>query len=81
MTDIVLLEIPRGGDRVLRVSLAEWQGRANVSVREWHAGDRGDWLPGKGATLRPNELAQITTALERAATMITRDGRIAEGAK
>lgn len=75
--EIQIAALPRGDGRELRVRLCEWQGRARLDVREWYT-DGNDWKPGKGASIRANELASVLSALDTAARRIDRQGRIVD---
>jgi hypothetical protein len=75
--EIQIAALPRGEGRELRVRLCEWQGRARVDVREWFL-DGNEWRPGKGASIRANELAPVLSALDGATQRIDRQGRIVD---
>lgn len=75
--EIQIAALPRGEGRELRVRLCEWQGRARLDVREWFR-DKDTWKPGKGASIRANELAPVLSAFDAASKRIDRQGRIVD---
>jgi hypothetical protein len=70
----------RGRGRELRIRLCEWQGRARIDVREWYE-DEGTWKPGKGASIRANEIAAVASALDAASERVDRQGRIVDASE
>lgn len=70
----VLAALPRADGTELRVSLRVYEGRPFVSIAPWQRGEGGAWWPikGKGASVRPRELAHVVVALARALEQLQR---------
>ncbi len=69
----VLAALPRADGTELRVSVHVYEGHPFVRVAPWQRGD-GAWWPvkGKGASVRPRELAHVVVALARALEQLQR---------
>lgn len=67
----IVADVPRGERAVDRVRICAYRGHTFVDVRQWFI-DRAtnELRPGKGATLRPESLPEIITALQKAAQMV-----------
>ena len=70
----VLASLPRVDGTELRVSVHVYEGHPFVRVAPWQRGDGGAWWPvkGKGASVRPRELAHVVVALARALEQLQR---------
>lgn len=63
----VILAIPRGRGKELRISLSEFKGATYVDLRTWYESDGGDIKPTReGVSFRPEHLAAVIKALEEA---------------
>ncbi|RZO82752.1 MAG: hypothetical protein EVA65_16435 [Oceanococcus sp.] len=63
----VLAEHPLNSREVFRVAISEYQGHRYVDIRRWYCKvEGGEFLPGKGATVRPELLQGVIRALEAA---------------
>lgn len=76
--EIPLLTVPRkDGTEELRVALKSYRGHPFVDVRAWYVDrDSGEWRPGKGATIKIREIAQLASALDEALKHIGPTGAI-----
>ena len=66
------LELPRGPGRCVRVRRETYKGRPSTHLREWYQDDAGTWRPGKGVTLRDDELVSVAKALSGIAAEVER---------
>lgn len=65
----ILCQLPRGDGTELRVSIHHYEGRPFVRLAPWSGG----WpVKGKGATVKPRELAAVVVALGRALEQLER---------
>lgn len=56
------LKLPRGAGRVVRVRRETYKGKTATHIREWYL-DGDEWRPGKGVTLKDDELVIVAKAL------------------
>jgi hypothetical protein len=62
----LLATIPRSSREELRVMLSTFKGRTRCDVRVWYRGEGDEFLPGKGVSILPNQLAAVLKALSAA---------------
>ena len=68
----VLAEHPLNSREVFRVAISEYQGHRYVDIRRWYSKvEGGEFLPGKGATVRPELIPTVIKALSKADALLT----------
>ncbi len=66
-----MAELQRGADRVLRIEREPYKGKHYTHIREWFRSGE-EWRPGKGATLKDDELPHVLAALTAIAAEVSR---------
>lgn len=61
-----LAKLARGETEELRIALREYQNHKFLDIRKWWRNNEGQWLPGKGVTVKVRELAAVRDAIAKA---------------
>ncbi|KAK43625.1 hypothetical protein BG58_31340 [Caballeronia jiangsuensis] len=58
------LDLRKSKSERLRVHVRSYRGRVFIDLRAWYVGEDGEYRPsGKGVTLQPDQVPEITRAL------------------
>lgn len=62
----VIATIPKRPGEEFRISLVEFRGKQQVSIRAWWQNDYGEWCPGRqGISLTPDQFRQVWGELHK----------------